>query len=730
MLILTLSALRAIATQVNSASHHEDPCHTNAFLHTLGKQVYDLSSISKIQSISPQPAAMKTPLLESSESEAEREPVLLSPPTDTIPPLNHSNDPLDVAHQSPLSSIHVVIPFAPPPLTAERRAPRASELPDLISFDMPTPPRLPIPELPHSSLTPPNQLPSSSSSVTVDDLLAHSPVRSKSPSQPNSPHVLSESHPDGLDQEAFTTASPAIEPEVAHQVCVSSNVGYSFQITPDAITDPLLKPSTSHLPSTTDSSISSSQRDTTESNNSNDISTCHLHTTEDGPTTLGFNVSCKAVTHTPRSTLNYPPSTSGGQTRKRSPSKGSKGKEKPYDGDHSSSESSNNTSRESPGPSGNGDENANDKAARKERRAKAKREAERTRQQLLSLSPTSANVLNLLASPDRDSPIKHFPLIGLDEAVSDIAGKSDLPKGSTQAEPATPQMTGARRILISSSPQCPARSPLRFIAPSLVNLDDPDRTPARRIPVPSNSQGPHSLPLDDPNRTPARRVIIEPSPSRPAESTGPSAPRIRIEENTPLKQAMLSLVKKSTTQPASSKLRDNTTSSSSVSRPQTVGESRSLPFPIRRTVARGSIVSTSARNVWPTANSGTAKQSSVSNLRQSLSISTSKIARITTKPYSRPPQGPTRLPVISSSRGATTSASVSSASTTNGTGPSKPAPAAVLTVRHLFICVFRRCIFILICSLHVSRHRLSGIFQPLNYHRMNRQCHLRLRLPA
>ncbi|KAF8514075.1 hypothetical protein JB92DRAFT_3096330 [Gautieria morchelliformis] len=636
------------------------------------------ASLSDLQTISHQPLTTKVPSPElDSENEIEREPALQpSSPIDALSPLDlYAQEPSNASYQHPLTAPHTAVaPGTEPPRTTDPRGPRASELPDLISFDMPTPPRDNLLQAqhtsPHSSMTPPSQLSSSSSSATVDDLLSLSPTQSKPPLLPS--RVFEAQHHD-LELGVVVATSPAIpEPEGSHheemQSCSSEKDVITNQPTLQTTT------SSSHLLSMNDNDASPSHRDVTTGHNPSDSCPACPPPTEDGPATPLFKTLNELVTHTPKQIMNSLPSPSRGETRKRSPAKAN-GKEKAaQDDDNGTSQSTNNTSGEIVGSLGNDTECASDMAARKERRAKAKREAERTRQQLLSLSPTSANVLSLLASPDRASPPRPFSSIGLDEPASDIAMDSDLPNRSNHIGPETPRMDVARRIPISASPQRRSEgSPLRFIAPGPINLNDPSRSPARRVLVPFDARTPHPLPLDDPNRTPARRVAIPPSPTMPAELSEPPAPRIRIDKSSPVHHAMPSPAK-SSTQP---------TLLASATLLPTNNVSSLLPFPIRQNGAGSSTtVMTSVRHPQPNTDSATTKPSE-SKLRQPSSTSTSRIARIAAKPYSHPAQGLSKLLVTSSSLVPPLIAGTSSISTTNGAGPrphplpANPAPSRI-----------------------------------------------------
>ena len=659
------------------------------FTHTLANQVHPSSCLSELSHMELQLSPMEAPSCVASESIFEREAVLQ--PSSLVDALstqdvstqeNSKPDQLDS-----LSAIHTVVLPTQQPVIVESRPPRASELPDLISFDMLTSPRPLIPESqshasPHPGPTPPCQLSSSSSNATVDDLLTLSPVQSESPSQTKPPSLdsrPSDAHVDSLDEATVSLANS--ERQISPVTKDSSDAACcTTQI--EAVSEPILSSRVSPL-STNDSVAPTLQRDTTTSNNSYHIFTAHPCITQDESATPTFDVPGDVLATSPKQALSPLPSTSQGQTRKRSPSKESKGKEKAHVGDIVSTKSSNDASRETPDPARSGDESTSDRVAIKERRAKAKREAERSRQLLLSLSPTSANVLSLLASPDRDGSTSHFPSMALDEAVSDLAITSQMSNIPAHVEPSTPQRTPARRVPISASPQR-RKSPLRFIAPSPIKLDDPNRTPARRILVSPDLRTPRPLPLDDPNRIPARRVVVQSSPTRAANDANAHMPRIQIEESSPLKQTMLSIAEPPLQ--STSKLHDNTRTSPSPSR-QTKGVPKPLPFPIRQNTTGGStIVTTTARRALrPNIESGTThQQASASVLRQAPSISTSKLTRIATKPYSRPTQAPSRLPVSSSLRG--TISGVNSASTTNTAGPSKlRPPPAVVVVRHLII---------------------------------------------
>ena len=634
--------------------------------------------------MSPHLGTTKTHSLESgSENEIEQDPVLQpSSPVDALSPLDlYPREPSEATCQLPTHT--AVASSTDPVMTAEPHENRASELPDLISFDMPTLPRPALPEFqprtsPHSSLTPPSQL-SSSSSATVDDLLTLSPIQSKHPLlQTQVPEVLS----NDLDPEVAVTPSLSTpEPEASYRKGVSakiegclSEVMMDIDSVPVQITFPI-----SPLPSADDIDDSPLQLETTTSNTADDICTAHLSDVEDRQATPAVKVLDPAANHTPQQAAISLPSTFPVETRKRSPANGLKGKEKVHDCGNSSNESFNNTSSESLSSLGNG-EIASDKAAKKERRVNSRREATHKRQQLLSLSPTSVNVLSLLASPDRDSPARP---IGLDGVVSDFAMDPDPLNGSSPVEPETPRINAARRVSISaSSSRRIDGSPLRFIVPSPINLNSPIRTPARRILLSSSSQTSCLLPIDDPNRIPARRVAIQPSPTKPAEATEPLAPRIRVEESSPVKQILPSSAK-SSIQPTSSNLHDKATPLSSSLSPA-FGVSKPLPFPIRRNVTGETTAMTSVRASRPNTDSGTAKAHPVSNLRQPSSISTSKIARIATKPYTRTAQGPSRLPITSFMRSLGPIASTSSASTTTSAGPNRShlSPANI-AVRHL-----------------------------------------------
>lgn len=126
----------------------------------------------------------------SSESEVEEEAVLQpSSSIDSLVPLTDTSSHLDTPEwanrQSPTHSKSTspkprmqLSPAERSPLTVTSRAPRASELPDLISFDMSASARSP----PHPDATAPNQASSSSSCATVDDLLSFSPQPPKSQS--------------------------------------------------------------------------------------------------------------------------------------------------------------------------------------------------------------------------------------------------------------------------------------------------------------------------------------------------------------------------------------------------------------------------------------------------------------------------------------------------------------------------------------------------------------------
>ena len=748
-----------------------------------------------------------------SESEIEQEPALqaLSPVVDALSPLDLcAQEPSEAACHS---DAHTATAHSTESaMTAEPRGPRASELPNLISFDMLTPPRPILSELKphtssHSSLTPPSQL-SSSSSLTVDDLLTLSPIKSPllqfqvleaqinsldqeavisasistpepevsyqdvsteitdlAPIQIASPissnnldqdAVISASlstpesevsHQDvsteiadlapiqtaspissnNLDQDAVISASLSIhEPEVSHQKDVSTEIGVGTDLTPIQTASPMSSNNSDHEAEVTVSLSTPEHKASHQKVLSTEIKGClseiaadmeptSVQTTssvppvnntggsslqlgstsntsyemcaaaEDGPTTSDLEAPDTAASNTPRQAVISLPPTSRGETRRRSLAKGTNGKDKAHDGNNSSDELLNNTSGAlSLLGNGNGDESEDHKAAKEERRAKAKREAEHRRQQLLSLSPASANVLHLLASPARDSPNRPS---GLHEAVPEITTDPDPPNGSSPVEPETPRMNGAKRVPISAiSPRRSPRSPLRLIAPGPIDLDDPNRTPARRVLLPSGSRSPYRLPIGDPNRTPARRVTIQPSPTRLTGRKESLTPQVRIEQSSPAKQAMPFSAKLST-QSGSSNLHDKSTSLFSSlfsSLPPATGVSRPLPFPIRHNGTGRATTVTSVRVSQQNTDYGASELCPASNLRQPSSVFANKSARITTKPYSRTAQGSSRLPVTSSMRSLGAIAGGGLASTATSAGLNRPhLPPANLAVRHL-----------------------------------------------
>lgn len=100
-----------------------------------------------------------------------------------------------------------------------------------------------------------------------------------------------------------------------------------------------------------------------------------------------------------------------------------------------------------------------DNSDRKERRMKLKNNEERGRFPLLSLSPASTNVLNLVQSPLRN-----------------VDNKLTIPQSTVQKK--------AQRILVPALSRSPTK-PLGLLRlPSPVKLDDPNRIPARRVPIP------------------------------------------------------------------------------------------------------------------------------------------------------------------------------------------------------------------------------------------------------
>ncbi|GJJ12405.1 hypothetical protein Clacol_006647 [Clathrus columnatus] len=102
-----------------------------------------------------------------------------------------------------------------------------------------------------------------------------------------------------------------------------------------------------------------------------------------------------------------------------------------------------------------------DLSARKEKRMKWKHDESQARHPLLSLSPASTSILNLVQSPDRES---HNEITITSSPVRK-----------------------AQRVLATSLLRQSPMKPLRLGFPSSVNLDDPNRIPARRIPNPHSS---------------------------------------------------------------------------------------------------------------------------------------------------------------------------------------------------------------------------------------------------
>lgn len=100
----------------------------------------------------------------------------------------------------------------------------------------------------------------------------------------------------------------------------------------------------------------------------------------------------------------------------------------------------------------------NDNSNRKERRMKLKNNEDRGRFPLLSLSPASTNVLNLVQSPLRD-----------------VDNELTIPQSPVQKK--------AQRILLPSLSRSPTKPLGLFRLPSPVKLDDPNRIPARRVPI-------------------------------------------------------------------------------------------------------------------------------------------------------------------------------------------------------------------------------------------------------
>lgn len=100
-----------------------------------------------------------------------------------------------------------------------------------------------------------------------------------------------------------------------------------------------------------------------------------------------------------------------------------------------------------------------DNSIRKERRMKLKNNEDRGRFQLLSLSPASTNVLNLVQSPLRN-----------------VDNKLTIPQSPVQKK--------AQRILVPALSRSPVKPFGLLRLPSPVKLDDPNRIPARRVPIP------------------------------------------------------------------------------------------------------------------------------------------------------------------------------------------------------------------------------------------------------
>ncbi|KIJ44376.1 hypothetical protein M422DRAFT_779459 [Sphaerobolus stellatus SS14] len=242
----------------------------------------------------------------------------------------------------------------------------------------------------------------------------------------------------------------------------------------------------------------------------------------------------------------------------------------------------------------------------------------------------------------------------VDTTIIQTAVPSDIP--STLNTPIINLFSSpARRVIVPvTSPQRPT-SPVRFPRPIVpVALDDPLRSPARRVLNPSSPARP--LPLDDPNRTPARRVPAPASPSKVTGTLAPVLPRIKVGISSSSKVTSTSPLKQS----ASAK---STLVASTSAKPNSA-------FPVRQTSSQNA-----SENTLSVPSSSKTVSTSIhppppSKLRQPSSIA-SKTARGSAQPYAKGVR-PSRLPTASSTIHVASPIPRSKAGTSSGIpGPSK-----------------------------------------------------------
>lgn len=291
-------------------------------------------------------------------------------------------------------------------------------------------------------------------------------------------------------------------------------------------------------------------------------------------------------------------------------------------------------------------------SGRKSRR-KTKGNASSSAAELVSLSPSSTSILNDLFQSN--SPPRVSSTINAVELTVHRPTTPPFPIVQTSSRPSTPQpvspskpadltRTPARRIPIAEAIVQGTFSPQKPFSAVAGKLGIGQKVAAGRL----NSPAFRRVPLDDPTRTPARRVpIAEASSAANSPSKGDilslnhpvsrgAFPRSRsVELQPPIIQSKgrsASLEPPSRAHPLSFALRKK---SSSQGESNTV-ELASLPFPIRPTASTSipTIQEVGEEPELPRISSSPAKPTYA--LRQGSTSTESRIPRIGAKPYSRP----------------------------------------------------------------------------------------------